>query len=78
MSDDHPPQNLDALLYQLEQRDIPGHKVENEPHIRLITRLNDQKGGLHIRWEAVEEIILIFTVLATAHCSIKGMLQYIG
>ncbi len=63
MPNDQPLENLEALLYQLKQRDIPCQKIENEPHIRLVTRLEDQEGSLHVRWQAAEEIIQLVHIM---------------
>ena len=57
MSNDQLLDNFEMLVSELEQRNIPFHRVENKPYLALSTRLEDEEGSLYIYWRSIDGIV---------------------
>jgi hypothetical protein len=56
-------QNFNDLLAQLEIEKILFNQVENEPVVRIPTRLGAQDGILYIYWEPIPGVIQFIQIL---------------
>jgi hypothetical protein len=56
-------QNFNDLLAQLEIEKILFNQVENEPVVRIPTRLGAQDGILYIYWEPIPGVIQLIQIL---------------
>ena len=58
-----PIESFEGLIRQLEEENLPFRKAEDKNTLTVPTRLGDEQGALHIRWEPVPGVIQFVQML---------------